>query len=122
MDSNEIDVSIQFDIINPVTNKRKPRYDKEKDIFLFPVNIKYRYYIEASKTDKDTGLITYYLLLSKIKFSNQCRLCEVNMYSMCKIHPRGEFKDYVVRECNERGNITVDKIDSNSDFDTWIVN
>ena len=112
---------IRFDIINPVTNSKKPHYDVNKNLFLFPVDIKYRYYIEVRNIDENTGEYRYYLLLSKIKFSEHCRLCEVNMYGMCKIHPRGEFKDYIVQECNERGNVDMDKVDANSDYDIWLV-
>ena len=45
---------IRFDIVNPVTNGKRPHYDKSKDLFLFPVDTKYRYYVEARNIDKDT--------------------------------------------------------------------
>lgn len=112
---------IRFDIINPVTNSKKPHYDTNKDLFLFPVDTKYRYYIEVRNIDENTGEYRYYLLLGRIKFSEHCRLCEVNMYGMCKIHPRGEFKEYVVQECVERGNVDMNKVDANSDYDIWLI-
>ena len=43
------------------------------------------------------------------------------MYRMCKLHPRGEFKDYIERECEERGNVDMDKVDANSEYDIWLV-
>ncbi len=110
---------IQFEIINPVTNKKKPRYEIERNIFRFPVETKYRYYIEAKQIDKDTGEYSYYLLLSTIKFSEHCRLCEVDMYNNCKLHPRGEFKEFIMQECAERGNIDMSKVDATSDYDIW---
>ena len=41
------------------------------------------------------------------------------MYGMCKFHPRGEFKEYIVKECEERGNVDMDKVDANADYDIW---
>lgn len=112
---------IRFDIVNPVTNGKRPHYDKNKDLFLFPVDTKYRYYVEARQYNTDTGEYKWYILIGKIKFSEHCRLCEVNMYGMCKFHPRGEFKEYIVRECEERGNVDMDKVDANADYDIWLV-
>ena len=112
---------IQFEIINPVTDKKRPRYEKERNLFTFPVDVKYRYYIETRNLDENTGEYRYYLLLGINKFSEHCRLCETNMYNSCKIHPRGLFKDYIVRECTERGNVDMNKVDANSDYDIWLI-
>ena len=112
---------IRFDIINPVSNNKQPHYDKTKDLFLFPATTNYKYYIEVRNINENTGEYRYYLLLSKIKFSLHCRPCEVNMYGICKLKPRGEFKEFVVRECEERGNIDMDKVDANSDYDIWLI-
>lgn len=113
--------TIQFEIINPVTNNKKPRYDTNKDLFLFPVTKKYRYYIEARTLDKDTGEYNWYLLLGTTKFSEHCRLCEVNMYNTCKLKPRGEFKEYISRECAERGNIDMSNVDATNTYDVWLI-
>ena len=43
------------------------------------------------------------------------------MYGSCKIHPRGEFKDFISQECSERGNVDMDKVDANSDYDIWLI-
>lgn len=112
---------IQFEIINPVIDKKKPHYDSVKNLFTFTVETKYRYYIEARKIDEVTGEYTYYLLLSTKKFSEHCRVCETNMYNSCKIHPRGEFKEYIIRECGERGNIDMNKVNANNEYDTWLI-
>lgn len=112
---------IQFEIVNPVTNKKKPCYDTANNLFIFPVKTKYRYYIEARTLDEDTGEYKWYLLLGTKKFSEHCRLCEVNMYRSCKIHPRGEFKEFIARECAERGNVDMDKTDANTDYDVWLI-
>lgn len=112
--------SIQFDIINPISNRKKPHYEYERNLFYFPTeNKKYRFYVEARQINKDNGEVNYYFLLGTNKFSEHCRLCEVNMYGMCKIHPRGEIKDYIVRECSERGNINVNFVDGNINYDIW---
>lgn len=117
----ESNVSIKFNIINPKTDKSKPAYTRSNNTFLFPVKKGYRYYLETSTVDNDTGLISYYLLLSKTIFDDNCRLCEVNGYGKCKIHPRGELKTYISRECEERGNITCDLIDANRMYDVYAI-
>ena len=43
------------------------------------------------------------------------------MYHSCKIHPRGEFKDFISRECEERGNVDMDKVDTNNEYDIWLI-
>ena len=113
---------IQFEIVNPVTNNKKPRYDARSNLFMFPVDKKYRYYIEARNIDKDTGEYSWYLLLGNTKFSEHCRLCEVNMYGSCKIRPRGEFKEFISAECAERGDVDMYIVDANSSYDVWLVN
>ena len=104
---------IQFEIVNPVSSKKKPRYEKERNLFVFPVDKSYRYYIEARKLDEVTGEYKWYLLLGITKFSEHCRLCEVNMYRSCK--------DFIARECLERGNIDMDKVDANDTYDVWLI-
>lgn len=115
------DIAIKFDIVNPVSDKKKPRYNKERNLFTFPVDTNYKYYVEARKLNDTTGDYDWYLLLSKSQFSPHCRLCEVNMYRSCKIHPRGEFKNFISRECAERGNINMKKVETNSHYDTWLI-
>lgn len=114
-------INLRFNILNPVKDKNKPYYSKTKDYFYFPVNKYYRYYIEVSQTNETTGQIDYCILISKTKFNDNCRLCEVVRNGHCKLRPRGEFKNYLIRESIERGNFECNLIDSNADYDTYMI-
>lgn len=95
---------VGFNILNPKIDNKKPFYNSKKNIFYFKVDKPYKYYIEVSNT-KDDDSIEYCILLSTVEFDENCRKCSVDLYGRCQIHPLGEFKNYIKRECTERGNI-----------------
>ena len=41
-------VITKYNVVNPISNKKKPYYDFAKDYFIFPANTNYRYFVEAS--------------------------------------------------------------------------
>lgn len=115
------DIRLKYNIVNPVVDQYKPYYNKIKNLFYFPVNRDYKYYIEATQIDENTHQIKYYLLLSINSFNDNCRRCEVTSTGKCKVQVYGRFKDYIVRECKERGNIICDLVESTDDYDIFVV-
>ena len=109
----------QFDIINPVINKKSPFFDEKRGLFIFPTNIPYKYFLECSKINEITKDIEYYILLGKEKFNENCRSCQVDNYGRCKLKPLGIIKDYIKQESKERGNIILDYIESAENYDIY---
>jgi hypothetical protein len=111
-----------YEIINPVTNIKKPFYDFKRKLLFFPVNgSSYRYYVEVARNNKDTFVREYYVLLSDRKFDDNCRICHVDNYGRCQINPRGEIKDYVIQETKYRGNIEIEYVESEKDYDVFAI-
>ena len=109
----------KYEVINPVVNHKSPFFDNKRGLFCFPVINKYRYYIECAVNNTNTGNRDYYILLSRIKFDTNCRLCDVDNYNRCKVKIIGELKEYVIKETNWRGNINVEHVETNDEYDVF---
>lgn len=111
-----------YEIVNPVINKKKPHVDMH-GVFIIP-NIKknYRYYIEAAIYNQQTCDKEYFLLLGMTNFNDNCRKCRVDDYGRLKITIKGEIKDYIIREVKERGNVNVEYLESSDTFDVYTIN
>lgn len=108
-----------FNILNPKTDNKMPFFNAKKGIFYFPVNNTfYKYYIEASRITED-GITEYYILVGANQFDSNCRKCHVDDYKRCQIRPKGEIKDYIVQECNERGNLNVSFYEQGNGYDIY---
>ncbi len=111
----------KYSILHPVTDTKLPFFNDKKGILYIPLKTIYRYYIEAVIADQD-GNTTYYLLLGKTKFDSNCRLCHTDDYGRVQIKVKsGEFRDYIYSESKERGNIIIEYIESNTDYDVYSV-
>ena len=113
-------IGLKFNIIKPKIDRRKPYYEAARNRFFFPVHKNYLYYLEASSTD-ETGFTTFYILVGKEYFNENCRRCEVNGLGNCRVQLHDATKNYVEKECAERGNINCTLIDENSDYDTYMI-
>ena len=83
-------------------------------------NIKrfYTNYVEV-KNYNDIDGYEYYLLLGISKFDSNCRKCRVDDYARLIVNLHDELKDYATKECNERGNLEFNYIESEDDYDVW---
>ena len=111
---------VKYEILNPTINNKKPFLDK-KGLLFFPIKEAYRYYIECALTNENNGGREYYLLLSKIKFDDNCRLCKTDQYGRCQIKIKGEIKDYILNEIQYRGNINIEYVESADNYDVFSI-
>lgn len=111
----------KYEIINPKINKKKPFLDG-RGFFIVPnINKVYRYYIEASKYNPNTGDTDYYLLLSPIEFDERCKTCRVDDYGRLKVFLTGDIKDYITKETKNRGNIKFEYIETIDNYDVFMI-
>lgn len=111
----------KYKILNPLIDHKKPYYDFKRKKFIFPVDIGYKYFLEAAQYNPDKGYNEYFILLGTDKFDDNCRTCEVNMYGKCKLNIIGELKDYIIEQSKDRGNLKVEYVESGEDFDVFSV-
>lgn len=111
----------KYEVINPITNNKKPFYDFKRKLFLFPVDVSYKYYVECARNNATTGGREYFILLSNDKFDDNCRKCRVDDYGRCQINVRGEIKEYIIDEVKNRGNIEVNYISNEEYYDVYEV-
>lgn len=112
---------VKYKVLNPVKDTKLPFLDEKKGIFYIP-NIKtaYRYYVECVVPDGE-GAVDYYLLLSKVKFDINCRLCHTDNYGRVQVKVKGELKDYIIKESLERGNVTVTYSETVDDYEVFVI-
>lgn len=110
-----------YEVLNPVVDTKSPFFNIKRGLFIFPINRKYRYYIECARNNEHDGNREYFILLSNIKFDKNCRICHVDSYGRCQIKVRGEMKDFILRETKWRGNIEVEYIESTDAYDVFTV-
>lgn len=111
----------KYEVINPVTNNKKPFYDSKRKLFLFPVDTDYRYYVECACNNKTTGGREYFILLSNEIFDENCRKCKVDDYGRCQINVRGEIKEFIIDSMKYRGNLEVNYIKHEDIYDIYQV-
>ena len=114
-------VILKYNLINPAIDKKKPHYDEKTKTLNFPVKSNYRYFVQASQIDSVTHIKEYFLLLGTEKFDDACKKCQTNQYGRCSVHLSDEFKEYVIQECKERGNIIVEYTESEDTYDVYNV-
>lgn len=109
---------VKYQVIKPVIDTKKPHVNK-LGAFIVP-NIKrfYTNYVEV-KNYNDIDGYEYYLLLGISKFDSNCRKCRVDDYARLIVNLHDELKDYATKECNERGNLEFNYIESEDDYDVW---
>lgn len=111
----------KYEVTNPVVSSKKPHVDAH-GVFIIP-NIKrmYKYFVEAVSKDPDTYVETNVLLLSETKFDENCRRCRVDDYGRLKINIGDKLRNYITRECKSRGNVNVDYLESEDNYDVYLV-
>jgi hypothetical protein len=111
---------IKYQVLNPVITNKEPYYDAIKELFVFPTQRAYRYYVEAALEGRNGGK-EYYLLLGITPFDKNVRKCQTDMYGRCKIRVRGEIKEFIISETSFRGNITLTYMESTDDYDVYCI-
>lgn len=110
-----------YEIINPPTDRKKPFLD-ERGFFIIPnIRKRYCYYIECARNNTNTLCREYFILLSTVKFNESCRKCRVDDYGRLKLKLHGELNDYVVREMPSRGNIKFEYLESENEYDIYLI-
>ena len=109
---------LKYNLINPAIDKKKPYYDEKTRTLKFQVKSNYRYFIQATQINEVTHVKEYFLLLGTEKFDDACKKCQTNQ---CSVSLSGEFKEFVISECKERGNIIVEYTESDEGYDAYNV-
>lgn len=112
---------LKYNLIDPAIDKHKPYYDIKNKVFRFQVNQQYNYFAQAYQINPVNNIKEYLLLLGKNKFDDSCKKCITNQYGKCNVHLTGEFLVFVKNECKERGNIIVEYMESDEDYDVYLV-
>ena len=106
---------LSFDIINPLTNNKLPFYNNTKCLLYIPgLSPKYRYYPNVGRR--------YYLLLNRVKFNRDCRICHTDGYGRLVIPVRGELKEYLNDCCTRTRNIEVGIVEATEVYDIYYIN
>ena len=112
---------LNYEILNPKMDRKRPFLDKNGLFYFYTEYNKVKYYLECARINENTKQKEYYILIGENKFDKNCRICQVDNYSRCKLRPKGEIKDYIINEINERGNVDVTEIDANGLFITYLL-
>lgn len=108
-----------YDILNPISDKKSPFYNAKKGLFYFHTKTKYKYYLECSRINEQTHDLEFYIFLSKVKFNQNCKSCHVDNYGRCQIRPAGKLKEYILEESKERANFIMDYLETVNDYDIY---
>lgn len=111
----------KYEVTNPVVSHKKPHVDIH-GVFIIP-NIKrmYKYFVEAISKDPDTYIETNVLLLSDTKFDENCRRCRVDDYGRLKVRISNKLREYIMSECKSRGNVNVEYLESEDNYDVYVI-
>ena len=114
-------VDLKFNIVNTTKDNKPSFYDSDKKLLYVATKGKYRYFVEASTYDPDTGSVEYFLLLGATKFDPNCRLCSVDMYRRCQIRLKGKILEYVIDKDRRGEDVKVEYVESEDTYDIYSI-
>ena len=106
-----------YNIINKVPNRKAPYYNASNGLFVFPVDTKYLYYIEASQLNED--VLSFYILLSTTKFDENALRTHRDEYGKMKIKVSGQLKEYIMNEAKYKANFNVTLVEKGYQYDVY---
>ena len=109
----------KYDILNPITDKKSPFYNKQKGLFYFPTVTGYKYFLECSKINPLNNDIEFYILLGKTKFDPNCKSCHLDNYGRCQLKISGKIKEFVLNELEYRGNFIMEYVETEDGYDVF---
>ena len=112
---------LKYNLINLAIDKKNPNDKTKTKTLKFQVKSNYRYFIQATQINETTHIKEYFLLLGTEKFDDACKKCQTNQYGKCSVPLTNEFKEFVIEECKERGNIIVEYVESDEGYDAYSV-
>lgn len=112
----------KYEILNPIPIITKPHLNRRDELVIPSISkANYKWYIIGAQYNPTTNDREYYILFSNIKFDYNCIKLTKDYGRRYAITINGEFADYVYREINSRGNVNIDYLCSEDDFDVYIV-
>lgn len=110
---------VKYEVINPVVNYKKPFLNSKGFLVIPHIGGRYKYYVECARNNPFNYEREYYVMLSNIKFDSNCRRCKTNSYGQLTIKLRGELYDFAVAECNTRGNVKFEYMETEEGYDVF---
>lgn len=109
----------KYEVINNRIDRKKPFVDA-KGFFIIP-NIKtsYKYYLEVRRYNEQTLNYEYFLLFGFIKFDDNCRNCKLDDYCRFKLRLSKDLKEYVHNYFKDNGNVNIEYLESENNYDVW---
>ena len=109
----------KYEVIDPPTNYKKPHLNKDGALIIPNIIKNYSYYVEASLINNNIIGREYYLLLSATKFDECCRKCRVDTWGRLRLNLHGDLLAYVKSEIKRRGNVNVDYLETEDNYDVY---
>ena len=111
----------KYEVINLKKDNKKPYLDNKGFLIVPNIGKSYKYYIECLRYNPNKCYTEYFLLLSMNKFSSQCKKCRVDDFGRLKVFLRGEIKDAAERNMKNFSNVNFEYIESEDNYDVFIV-
>lgn len=112
----------KYQVINPIPIRTKPYFNHRRQLVIPNINpLQYKWYLEVARDNTITNDREYFLLFSTIKFDYNCCKVFKDFGGRSVIIPHGEFADYLNKEISVRANVDVEYLESEGDYDVYIV-
>lgn len=110
----------KYEVLNPITKRNKPYYNT-KGLLVVPnvFSKHYKWYVEVARTNPITADRNYFILFSTERFDDNCIKVSKDSSKRPCIELHRELKDYVDREIHARGNVELEYIESETEYDVW---
>lgn len=110
----------KYEVINPIIIRNKPYLNYRGELVIPNIaSQRYKWYIEVARNNVITNDREYYILFSQHKFDYNCVKLTKDYGGRYVIRPHGEFADYITKEINIRGNVNIEFVECEQDYDTW---
>lgn len=113
----------KYEIVNKVTDKKRPFFDKKRGLFVCRIPASYHWYCEGRLLDEKTGVFNYYLLFSDEKFSSHCRKCRKDDFGRYRLKVSKELKEWFTEYYDiDNGNFDIDYVETINNYDVYEIN
>jgi hypothetical protein len=110
----------QFEIVNPIPIRTKPHLNRRGELVIPNIATQhYNWYLEVAKDNTITFDREYYILFGHNKFDHNCIKLYKDYGRRFVVNLHGEIADFVHREIIARGNVDVNYLYSEDEFDVW---
>lgn len=103
------------------TNKKYPKYNKDRHTIYTKFDKPYRFYLEVRDYNTDYNTYNYYILLGETKFDENCKSITFDDYGRSKIRCCDNIHNEIMNCLENKNTFDLIRENSNEEYDLYSI-